>query len=136
MPLHLVSPFDQAQERALLSVGDDGFGPPPPDKSWRGHLADTCYILVKAGGFLASTYLMTLGLPLLFFLMVSGGNVELFFAQIANFADRFLGADPERQVGFVNDLKFGLIGLATLVACLRMPRFLCEVAEGLREEKL
>jgi hypothetical protein len=132
MPLHLVSPFDQAQE----SPGDDGFDPPPPDKSWRGHLADTCYILVKAGGFLASTYLMTLGLPLLFFLMISGGDVELFFAQIANFADRFLGADSERQVGFVNDLKFGLIGLATLVACLRMPRFLCEVAEGLREEKL
>ncbi|MGX7952948.1 hypothetical protein ACWPM1_10315 [Tsuneonella sp. HG249] len=132
MPLHLVSPFDQAQE----SPEDDVFDPPPPDKNWRGHLADTCYILVKAGGFLASTYLMTLGLPLLFFLMVSGGNVELFFAQIANFADRFLGADAERQVGFVNDLKLGLIGLATLVACLRMPRFLCEVAEGLREERL
>jgi hypothetical protein len=132
MPLHLVSPFDQAQG----SPGDDGFDPPPPDKSWRGHLADTCYILVKAGGFLASTYLMTLGLPLLFFLTISDGNVELFFAQIANFADRFLGADPERQVGFVNELKFGLIALATLVACLRLPRFLCEVAEGLREEKL
>ena len=136
MPLHLVSPFDQAQERAFLSGGDDGFDPPPPDKTWRGHLADTYYILVKAGGFLASTYLMTLGLPLLFFLMISGGDVELFFAQIANFADRFFGADPERQLGFVNDLKFGLIGLATLVACLRMPRFLCEVAEGLQEEKL
>ena len=45
------------------------------------------------------------------------------------------GADVERQVAFVNELKFGLIGLATLVACLRLPGFLCEVNEGLREER-
>mgnify|MGYP005867411853 FL=1 len=129
MSLHLVTPSEPAQE---LAVEDDL---PPPGKGWRGHAADTCYILLKAGGFLATTYLMTLGLPLLFFLMISGGDVELFFAQLANFADRFLGADPDRQVGFVNELKFGLISLATLVACLRLPGFLCEVNEGLREER-
>ena len=131
MSLQLVTPADQAQER--LDADQDL---PPPDKGWRGHAADTCYILLKAGGFLATTYLMTLGLPLLFFLMISGGDVELFFAQVANFADRFLGADPERQVNFVNQLTFGLVGLATLVACLRLPGFLCEVNEGFREEKL
>lgn len=129
MSLHLVTPSEPAQE---LAVEDDL---PPPGKGWRGQAADTCYILLKAGGFLATTYLMTLGLPLLFFLLISGGDVELFFAQLANFADRFLGADPERQVGFVNELKFGLIGIATLVACLRLPAFLCEVNEGLREER-
>ena len=132
MPLNLVTPFDQAQER----LADDGFDPPPPGKGWRGHLADTCYILVKAGGFLASTYLITLGLPLLFFMAISGGDVELFFAQLANFAERFLGADPDRQAGFVGELQFGLISLATLVMCLRLPRFLCEINEGLREEEL
>lgn len=129
MSLHLVTPSELAQE---LAAEDDL---PPPGKGWRGHAADTCYILLKAGGFLATTYLMTLGLPLLFFLMISGGDVELFFAQVANFADRFLGADPDRQVGFVNELKFGLISLATLLACLRLPGFLCEVNEGLREER-
>ena len=129
MSLHLVTPSEPAQE---LAAEDDL---PPRGKGWRGHAADTCFILLKAGGFLATTYLMTLGLPLLFFLMISGGDVELFFAQLANFADRFLGADPDRQVGFVNELKFGLISLATLVACLRLPGFLCEVNEGLREER-
>jgi hypothetical protein len=132
MSLHLVTPADPARERPA----DEGFDPLPPDKGWRGHFADTCYILLKACGFLASTWLMALGLPLLFFLVVSGGDVALFFAHVANFAERFLGADPERQVGFVNELKFGLISLATLVACLRLPGFLCEVNEGLREEKL
>ena len=127
MSLHLVTPADQALE------ADQDL--PPPDKGWRGHAADTCYILLKAGGFLATTYLMTLGLPLLFFLMLSGGDVELFFAQVANFADRFLGAEPERQVDFVDQLTFGLVGLATLVACLRLPGFLGEVNEGLGEKR-
>ena len=127
MSLHLVTPADQALE------ADQNL--PPPDKGWRRHAADTCFILLKAGGFLATTYLMTLGLPLLFFLMISGGDVELFFAQLANFADRFLSAEPERQVDFVDQLTFGLVGLATLVACLRLPAFLCEVNDGLREEK-
>ena len=129
MSLHLVTPSEPAQE---LAAEDDL---PPPGKGWRGHAADTCYILVKAGGFLATTYLMTLGLPLLFFLMISGGDVELFFAQLANFADRFLGADEARQEGLVDQLNFALISLATLVACLRLPGFLCEVNEGLREER-
>ncbi len=128
MSLHLVTPSEPAPERPADDL-------PPPAKGWRGHAADTCYILLKAAGFLATTYLMTLGLPLLFFLTISGGDVELFFAQLANFAARFLGADPDRQVGFVNELKFGLISLATLVACLRLPGFLCEVNEGLREER-
>ena len=46
MPLHVVTPFDRAQDAPL----DEGFET-PPGKSWRHHVADTCYILVKAGGF-------------------------------------------------------------------------------------
>lgn len=134
MSFHL-TPFDQPPERQPLLSGDADQDLLQPGKSWRGHAADICYLLVKAGGFLATTYLMTLGLPLLFFLTLSGGDVALFFAQLANFADRFLGADPERQLDFVNQLKLALIGLATLVVCLRLPRFLGEVTEGLREEK-
>jgi hypothetical protein len=131
MPLHAVTPFDRAQDARLEEDLDL-----PPAKTWRQHAADTCYILVKAGSFLGSTYLMTLGLPLLFFLMISGGSMDLLFAQIANLADRFLSADPVRQASFVEELKFAAVGLATLIAIWRMPRFLNEIAEGLREEKL
>lgn len=131
MPLHVVTPFDRAQDAPLDEDLDL-----PPSKTWRHHAADTCYILVKAGSFLGSTYLMTLGLPLLFFLMISGGSMDLLFAQIANLADRFLSADPVRQASFVEELKFAAVGLATLIAIWRMPRFLNEIAEGLREEKL
>lgn len=131
MPLHVVTPFDRTQDLQLDEGLDLPHGP-----TWRRHAADACFILIKAGGFLASTYLMTLGLPLLFFLMISGGSVDVFFAQVANLADRFLSADAARQSGFVEELKFGLIGLATLIAIWRMPRFLNEVADGLREEEL
>lgn len=131
MPLHLISPFD----RPLDTRPDEGFATPSA-KSWRQHAADTCYILVKAGGFLGSTYLMTLGLPLLFFLLISGGSVDLLFAQIENLAGRFLTADPVRKAGFVEELKFAAVGLATLLAVWRLPRFLNEVATRLQGEKL
>lgn len=130
MPLHVVTPFDRAQDAPLDDRPDN-----PPGKTWRQHAADTCYILVKAGSFLGSTYLMTLGLPLLFFLMISGARMDLLFMQIGNLAARFLSADPVRQAGFVEELKFTAVGLATLLVIWRMPRFLNEVAEGLREEK-
>lgn len=131
MPLHTVTPFDRAHDAHRQQRLDS-----PPGKSWRQHGADTCYILVKAGLFLGSSYLMTLGLPLLFFLMISGGSVDLFFAQLANLADRFLAAGPARQASFVDGVRFGLVGLATLVAIWRLPRFLHDVTEGLREDRL
>lgn len=135
MPLDFLSPFDLALD-APLDASLDGRRNTPPGKTWRQHAADTCYILVKAGGFLGSTYLMTLGLPLLFFLLISGGSVDLLFAQIENLAGRFLTADPVRKAGFVEELKFAAIGLATLLAVWRLPRFLHEVATRLQGEKL
>ena len=36
----------------------------------------------------------------LFFLLISGGDAGVFFAHLANIADRFLGAEQGRQVGF------------------------------------
>lgn len=131
MPLDFVTPFDRAQHAPLADSRDL-----PPGPGWRRRIADACYLLVKAGGYLATTYLMTLGLPLLFFLAVSGGNAELFFAQLDNFTDRFLGAEPERRGEFVNQLTFTIVCLATLIGCLRLPRFLGEVGDGLREDKL
>jgi hypothetical protein len=50
MSLHLVTPSDPAQERPA----DDHL--PPPGKGWHGHLADTCYILIKAGGAASPRY--------------------------------------------------------------------------------
>lgn len=130
MSLHLVIPPDQTTEAHTRDEEDL-----PPAKGWRGHTADLCFILLKGSGFLASSYLIALGLPLLFFLAISGGNAEVFFAQLGNFADRFVAAEPERRVAFLGETKFVLIALATLVVIWRMPRFVFEIERALAEEK-
>ncbi|AMU96653.1 hypothetical protein AOA14_18805 [Sphingopyxis terrae subsp. terrae NBRC 15098] len=131
MPLHLVTPVDRAQDARADSDSLD-----LPIKGWRSHAADLCYIVLRGSTFLASSYLMALGLPLLFFLLISGGDAGVFFAHLANIADRFLGAEQGRQVGFLDEFKFVLIGVATLVVVWRLPRFINDLERELSGEKL
>ncbi len=79
---------------------------------------------------------MALGLPLLFFLLISGGDAGVFFAHLANISDRFLGAEQGRQIGFLDEFKFVLIGVATLVVVWRLPRFINDLERELSGEKL
>jgi hypothetical protein len=131
MPLHLVTPIDRAQSARADSESLD-----LPVKGWRSHAADLCYIVLRGSTFLASSYLMALGLPLLFFLLISGGDAGVFFAHLANISDRFLGAEQGRQVGFLDEFKFVLIGVATLVVVWRLPRFINDLERELSGEKL
>lgn len=131
MPLHLVTPIDRAQDARADSESLD-----LPVKGWRSHAADLCYIVLRGSTFLASSYLMALGLPLLFFLLISGGDAGVFFAHLANISDRFLGAEQGRQIGFLDEFKFVLIGVATLVVVWRLPRFINDLERELSGEKL
>ena len=131
MPLHLVTPIDRAQDACADSDSLE-----LPDKGWRSHAADLCYIVLRGSTFLASSYLMALGLPLLFFLLISGGDAGVFFAHLANISDRFLGAEQGRQIGFLDEFKFVLIGVATLVVVWRLPRFINDLERELSGEKL
>ena len=131
MPLHLVTPVDRAQDARADSDSLD-----LPIKGWRSHAADLCYIVLRGSTFLASSYLMALGLPLLFFLLISGGDVGVFFAHLANISDRFLGAEQGRQIGFLDEFKLVLIGVATLVVVWRLPRFINDLERELSGEKL
>ena len=131
MPLHLVTPIDRAQDACADSDSLE-----LPDKGWRSHAADLCYIVLRGSTFLASSYLMALGLPLLFFLSISGGDAGVFFAHLANISDRFLGAEQGRQIGFLDEFKFVLIGVATLVVVWRLPRFVNDLERELSGERL
>ena len=131
MPLHLVTPVDRAQDARADSDSLD-----LPVKGWRSHAADLCYIVLRGSTFLASSYLMALGLPLLFFLLISGGDAGVFFAHLANISDRFLGAEQGRQIGFLDEFKFVLIGVATLVVVWRLPRFVNDLERELSGERL
>ena len=131
MPLHLVTPIDQAEDARA-----DSDSLSLPAKGWRSHAADICYIVLRGSTFLGSSYLMALGLPLLFFLLISGGDAGVFFAHLANISDRFLGAEQGRQIGFLDEFKFVLIGVATLVVVWRLPRFINDLERELSGEKL
>ncbi|ALH79785.1 hypothetical protein [Sphingopyxis macrogoltabida] len=130
MPLHLVTPFDRNDP------SEDEQPVSQPVQTLRSRMADGCYILLRGCLFLGSSYLMALGLPLLFFLLLSGGNPDAFFAHVANLGDRFLAADLARRVTFLGQCKFVLIGLATLVVVWRMPRFIRDLDRELSGEKL
>ncbi|MBS0503296.1 MAG: hypothetical protein ACOY7L_17650 [Pseudomonadota bacterium] len=130
MPLQLVTPFDRTDP------SEDEQPVSPPVRILRSRMADGCYILLRGSLFLGSSYLMALGLPLLFFLLLSGGNPDAFFAHVANLGDRFLAADLARRVTFLGQCKIVLIGLATLVVVWRMPRFIRDLDRELSGEKL
>ena len=132
MPFHATSLVDRLQQS---SAGDVSTLPPGlPGVARRERGADGCYIVLRSVLFLGSSYLMALGLPLLFFLLVSGGDAVVFFAQLANFADRFLDADPGRQLGFLGEFKLVLIGIATIVVIGRLPCFIRDLERALSEE--
>jgi len=98
-------------------------------------LADLWYILVKAGAFLGAIYLMVLGLPLLAFLLLAGGDPERFFLHLGNLSAHYLAADHARRLIFTRELALGLFGIATFAAIWRLPRFLDEVADSLSRER-
>lgn len=126
MPLHLATPFDpgDAPPGAVRAAQTPAF---------RRRFADLCFILVKAGAFLGAIYLMVLALPLAFFLLLSGGDMDLFFAQLGNLSAHYLAADHAGRASFVGVIRLGLIGLATLGVIWRVPKFLDEVSDALAQ---
>jgi hypothetical protein len=132
MELHLIDPVHQAP---VLPQPDNASATSAPKSAWQRRTSDICYIALKASGFIASSYLMALGAPLLFFLALSDGDASLLFAQLANIAERFLAADHARQVAFLGEVKILLIGLATLLIAWRLPRFLRDLNNELSGEK-
>ena len=126
MPLHLITPFDR--DDVASSDGEPSVG---AFADWRRHGADLCYILLKASAFLGAIYLMVLGLPLLFFLMLTGGDLALLFVQLGNLSVHYLAADHAARASFGSAMTLGLFGVATLITILRIPRFLDDVSRGL-----
>lgn len=130
MPLHLVTPFDRTDP------SEDEQPVSQPVRTLRSRVANGCYILLRGCLFLGSSYLMALGLPLLFFLLLSGGNPDAFSSPMSPISVTASWHDLARRVSFLGQCKFVLIGLATLVVVWRMPRFIRDLDRELSGEKL
>ncbi|MCB2061476.1 MAG: hypothetical protein KDE21_13260, partial [Novosphingobium sp.] len=84
-------------------------------------------LTLKAALFLASTWLMAFGLPLLFFLALSDGDLDQLFWQVDNLAARWIAADEARKLAFSQTIQIVLISSTTLIAMWRLPAFLADV---------
>ena len=130
MSLQLITPCDR--EPDPVPPGD---APIRRGSHHRRQFADLCFILVKAGAFLGAIYLAVLGLPLMFFLMLTGGDMALLFAHLGNLSAHYLAADHASQAEFAAEIKLALLAVATFAAIWRLPRFLNEVAATLDDEQ-
>lgn len=107
-----------------LSVGTPGNGrqsrrwPRGWQQDLRTAIGDASYILLKASGWVAGTLLASLGVFVLFFLMLGNFTALGFFSQIANLGTRFVAADAGRRAAFTDQLHIaGLVILIVVALC-------------------
>lgn len=94
----------------------------------------TCHIMLEASLFTMSSVLMALGLPLCFFLLISGWDLLGLFTHLDNLSSRYLEADGARRLVFSHDLKFMFTAAAALVTAIRMPHFLSKLMRSYSRE--
>ncbi len=90
---------------------------------WRMYMEQFFEIFLLASGFAFSTVMITLGIPLFFFLAISGWDLAGLFAHLDNLSSRYLEADASRRLTFSSDLKWVFFTAAALVAAIRFPAF-------------
>ncbi|WP_422346030.1 hypothetical protein [Parasphingorhabdus sp.] len=94
---------------------------------------NACHIILEASLFAMSSVLMALGLPLCFFLILSGWDLLGLFTHLDNLSVRYLQADGVRRLAFSSDLKIIFFGSTALIAALRMPGFITRIASDFPE---
>lgn len=92
-------------------------------RPWRMYMEQSCEIFLLASGFAFSTVMITLGIPLFFFLAISGWDLAGLFANLDNLSSRYLEADASRRLTFSSDLKWVFYTATALIAAIRFPAF-------------
>lgn len=153
MPLHHHTPFDREYSGDHESFDERDWRPhapliaavengedlprsprklvPPTRRHWWGLGADCCYIVLKAGTYLMACWVIAMGLPLMFLLLLCMGQLDMAFLFLGSLFGAFVDATPDRQYAFAHLASWVLVALATAVAAWRLPRFLDEVSQGL-----
>ena len=88
----------------------------------------TCHFMLEASLFAISSVLMALGLPLCFFLLLSGWDLLGLFTHLDNLSSRYLEADGMRRLAFSSDLKIMFFAATALIGALRIPGFTRRIA--------
>lgn len=149
MPYQMRTPFDREVDAhpepdwlphaAMIAAVERGEDLPRatrpaecPRRHWWGLGADCCYIVIKSGLYLMACWIIAMGLPLMFLLLLTGGQMDKSLVFLGSLFGAFADAPPDRQYAFASQVSTVLVALATAVAAWRMPRFLDEVSDGLK----
>ncbi len=95
---------------------------------WRMCMEQSCEVFLLASGFAFSTVMITLGIPLFFFLAISGWDLAGLFAHLDNLSSRYLEANASRRLTFSSDLKWVFFTATALIAAVRFPAFFKRIA--------
>lgn len=105
-----------------LAASAEWAGAPSSGREWRQSLgravADTSYVTLRLSGWLLGTGLASLGVFVLFFLMLGDFTSLGFFSHVGNLGTRFVAADEARRATFMGQVHvvqaviFGLTALA------------------------
>lgn len=102
---------------------------------WGRIARDSCYIVLVTAGWFASNLLVILGCIVATFLVISHGQVDLFFLHVDNLASRYIDADVARRVVFEHFMVQVFAVLFTVTLLLRGPGFIARVRRGLADGK-
>lgn len=105
----------------------------PASFAARQYVQTVCHFIWEIAVFAVTTALMTLGLPLCFFLAISGWDLIGLFTHLDNLATRYLEADAVRRLAFSHDLKRMFFAATALITALRMPGFISRLSSDLPE---
>lgn len=85
--------------------------------------ADVALVALRLAGWYGVSALATLGIYVVFFLLLGGGSAEAFFAHLANLANHFGAADDARRDTFVLLFSGITAGLFLVVSLARHRSF-------------
>lgn len=101
---------------------------------WSRFGENSAFVALELTGWAIGTTLFLLGGIVVVVLILGQGQLDLFFAQVDNFASRFMSADAARRLNLEHQLVQGVV-LATLtLGLLRTPALLCRLTRELRSK--
>lgn len=109
------------------------FRPRLPRRLTRRAIADTSYVALQSTMWVGGTVLGVLGAAVACFLVIAGGDVDLFFSHVNNLASRYVAADHARRDVFEHGLVQLFVGAALLATIIRLPGFVRRLRRDLQE---
>ncbi len=97
--------------------------------------ADAAYITVAVVSWSAINLLTVLGCVVAMFLVISHGDIDVFFSHLNNLASRYVEADLGRRAAFQHQLVIGFAIMAGIFFAVRLPRFVMRLRRELAEGK-